>query len=379
MDDQTVCVVTHPLGDSGENATRTLLDILSAITEVSLVTANLPSNSSIREQHEVIEISSAGSESNILVAAVQFILNQLRMVAAICRRDEEIVLFFGATSYLLPVLAAKLLARTVVIEPRGDVPLTLRLSWKNRVPDFIARTLAGLVRTLEYMDYALADAIIAYTPSMAEELGLTRFEPKLHTNGARYVDTERFSPRNPYVDRDSIVGYLGRLNEEKGIRTLAEVARHPTIPTFRFIGDGDLRPWLEEHLSDELADGSVAITGWVDHDEVAHHLNELKLLVLPSAPTEGLPTMILEAFACGTPVLATGVSGVPDVIQVGRTGFLINELEADDIARDIEAILNRDDLDEISANCRSLVESTYDFEAAVDRYRAILDRISQRR
>lgn len=377
MSDSDVCVVTHPLGDAGENATRTLLDILSAITEVSLVTANLPSESSIRDQYEVTEITSVGAGSNIIMAAVRFMLNQLRMVSAIRRRNEHVVLFFGSTSYLLPIMAAKLLGRTVVIEPRGDVPLTLQLNWETRVPTSVARILAGLVRTLEQIGFILADAIITYTPAMAEQLGLEEFESKLHTNGARYVDTQRFSPIKSYDERDEIVGYVGRLEEEKGIRTLAEAVRRSSIPTFRFIGDGDLRPWLERYLAGELSDGSVEFTGWVAHDEVPVQMNELKLLVLPSAPTEGLPTTILEAFACGTPVLATGVSGVPDVVKEGRTGFLIGDLNANGLARDIEAILNRKDLEDISANCRALVEGTYDFEAAVDRYRDILDQISQ--
>ena len=51
-----VCVVTHPLGAAGENATRTLLEILGAITAVSLVTANLPGNSTIRDRYEVVEL-----------------------------------------------------------------------------------------------------------------------------------------------------------------------------------------------------------------------------------------------------------------------------------------------------------------------------------
>ena len=49
-----VCVVTHPLAAAGENATRSLLDVLSALTAVSLVTADLPTDSEIRGRHEVI-------------------------------------------------------------------------------------------------------------------------------------------------------------------------------------------------------------------------------------------------------------------------------------------------------------------------------------
>jgi glycosyltransferase involved in cell wall biosynthesis len=112
--------------------------------------------------------------------------------------------------------------------------------------------------------------------------------------------------------------------------------------------------------------------GWVDHDEVPAELSRLRLLVMPSRPTEGLPTTILEALACGTPVYATPVSGVPDVVREGETGFLMDSREPADITAGIEAILARDDLDEVSRRGRALVEEEYSLAAAVERYRAIL-------
>jgi len=104
-------------------------------------------------------------------------------------------------------------------------------------------------------------------------------------------------------------------------------------------------------------------------------LNRLQLLVLPSEPTEGLPTVVLESLACGTPVYATPVSGVPDVVRDGETGFLMTSQEAELMADDIATILGRDDLDRISAAGRALICEEYSFEAAVDRYRGILDEI----
>ena len=375
MDDD-VLVVTHPLAPASESHVEALLDIVGAITSVALVTANLSKSSSIREGYEVHELSSAGAGESIPVAAARFLANQLRMCRTIARREESVVLFFGATSYLLPILAAKALGRTVVLEPRGDVPLTLRLQWERRVPAPLARGLAGSVALLERAGYRLADAIVTYTPSMAEELGLDRYGEKLYPNGARYVDTDRFRPTVPFEERDRTVGFLGRLDEEKGVRTLAEVAKRlPEGVTFRFVGDGDLRPWLERELADEVEAGSVEITGWVDHDDVPEQLNDLRLLVLFSAPTEGLPTVILEALACGTPVLATPVSGVPDVVREGETGFFMTDHTGIETAEQIGEVIVRADLPSIAENCRQLMESEYSYKVAVARYRSILARL----
>jgi glycosyltransferase involved in cell wall biosynthesis len=295
------------------------------------------------------------------------------MALIVARREERIVLFYGATSYFLPIVVAKLAGKTVVLEPRGDVPLTLRLQWQQRLPTVLARGLAGSVRALEWAGYTLADGVVTYTPSMAEELGVDAFDHKLHTNGARYVDIDRFSPRGPFEDRELVVGFLGRIDEEKGIRTLADVAEDlPDEVTFRFVGDGQLSEWLRERLQGDIEAGDVELTGWVDHDDVPTELRQLRLLIMPSQPTEGLPTVILEALACGTPVYATPVSGVPDVVREGETGFLMTDSDAETILEDIEAIMDRDDLTDISANGRALIEDKYSFEAAVERYREIL-------
>jgi glycosyltransferase involved in cell wall biosynthesis len=373
-----VLVVTHPLAPASESHVADLLEIIGAITSVALVTTNLSEESSIRDDFKMLEISREGVGDSILVAAVRFVLNQLRMCRTIARRDEGIVLFFGATSYLLPIAFSRLLGRTVVLEPRGDVPLTLRLQWEQKVPTPIAQALAGSVWLLERAGYRLADAIVTYTPSMAEELGLNSYEEKLYPNGARYVDAETFDVETPFEERENVVGFLGRLDEEKGIRTLAEVAKDlPDDVTFRFIGDGDLGPWLERELEAEIDAGTVEITGWVDHDEVPAQLNDLRLLVLVSEPTEGLPTVILESMACGTPVYATPVSGVPDVVRDGETGYLFTDTDADTVAPRIESILASDELQKISDAGRSEIEVEYSRTAAIDRYRRILTAITR--
>jgi len=368
-----VCVVTHPLAAAGENATRSLLDVLSAITGVALVTADLPADSEIRDRHELVELTRKGAGDSVIVAAARFLLNQLRMCRVLAGREESVVLFYGATSYLLPILFARAIGKTVHVEPRGDVPLTLRIQWGQTLPEPVAAALAGLVRALERAGFAAAHGVVTYTPGMARQLDLDPDADGVYPTGARYVRTDEFDVRIPYGQRDRRVGFLGRLDEEKNVRELAAVAKRlPSDVTFSFIGDGDLREWLEAELADEIAAGRVEMRGWVDHDEVPAELNRLRLVVLPSEPTEGLPTSILEALACGTPVYATPVSGVPDVVRPGETGFLMESAAPADIESELLAILDREDLPEISRAGRDLIESEYSFTAAQERYRAIL-------
>jgi glycosyltransferase involved in cell wall biosynthesis len=71
-------------------------------------------------------------------------------------------------------------------------------------------------------------------------------------------------------------------------------------------------------------------------------------------------------------VYATPVSGVPDVVREGETGFRMDDTRTDAIVEDIASIMQRNDLETISENGRTLIEDEYSFEAAVDRYRTIL-------
>lgn len=370
ISEQGVCVVTQPArGETEKMHANALVKILTEITTVVVLTANIDQDSSLRE-HDLVEYSQKGAGTGILRSVLRFAINQLKICRAILQRDEKIVLFFGATSYVLPVVFARVVGKTVIVEPRGDVPLTLRLHWEERMPNTLARFLASTVAALEGVSYRTAHGIVTYTPSMADELGLRKYGDKLHTDGARYVDTERFRVTVPYEERDKVVGYVGRLDEEKGIRELAEVARRVDA-RFVFVGDGNDRDWLENELADEIDAGEVEITGWVEYDEVPEQMNRLRLLLLKSEPTEGLPTVILEAFACGTPVYANPVSGVPDVVWDGETGFVMEDETSDEIARRVDEALDGG-MDGMSRRCRELVEKKYSFDAASARYREIL-------
>ena len=371
-----VCVVPQPISTGSQQHVLALLQIIRELTSVSLITANLPSDSPIRDEYEFVEIAARGTGDTIPTAAIRFVYNQFRMALELSRREESVVLFFGTTSYFVPILVSKISGKTVILEPRGDVPLTLQIQWERRVPSPIARLLAGSVRLLESIGYRLADRIVTYTPSMAKQLELDRYGYKLYPHGARYIDTERFSIQTPCQKRDDIVGFVGRLDEEKGIRELAEVAKRlPKDVTFRFVGDGPLYEWLKSELDAEIQRGEVELAGWVDYDEVPAELNRLKLLVMPSHPTEGLPTTILEALACGTPVYATPVAGVPDVVLEGETGFLITNTQPQQIAQSIISIVADDDLARMSEDSRRLAVTEYGFEAAVRRYEELFSEV----
>ena len=91
--------------------------------------------------------------------------------------------------------------------------------------------------------------------------------------------------------------------------------------------------------------------------------------------TENLSNLMLEAMACGTPVLATPVGAIPDIITDGVTGLILEDNSSACIAENVIRALEHPDLERIVKNARVLVEREFTYEAAVERYRKILEGI----
>jgi glycosyltransferase involved in cell wall biosynthesis len=116
------------------------------------------------------------------------------------------------------------------------------------------------------------------------------------------------------------------------------------------------------------------LPGWISHDDLPGYLNQLRLLVLPSY-TEGLPNIMLEAMACGTPVLATPVGAIPDVIRDGKTGFIMENNSPECIAENVARALASPDLEEIAEAGRRFVEENFTFEKVVGKWKRLLQEI----
>jgi len=118
----------------------------------------------------------------------------------------------------------------------------------------------------------------------------------------------------------------------------------------------------------------ITYVGWISHDNLSDYLNELNLLVIPSY-TEGLPNVMLEAMACGTPILATPVGAIPDIIEDGKTGFLMCNNSINCILQNLMRIFECQNIEEVSKQARSLVSKTFTFENAIKRYEKILNKL----
>lgn len=183
----------------------------------------------------------------------------------------------------------------------------------------------------------------------------------------------------PLTERDNLVGYIGRLSQEKGILNFMEaipkVVETRDEATFLIVGDGQLRPQVEEYAN--KLSNKVRFVGWIPHDKLPGYLNELRLLVVPSY-TETGPYVTFEAMACGTPVLGTPVGLMADMLSDGENGFIMEDNSPECIAANVIRAMNNPNLEQIARNAHTLVEREFTHEAAVERYRRILENLRQR-
>lgn len=162
------------------------------------------------------------------------------------------------------------------------------------------------------------------------------------------VDTSVFAPRPAPPRRDTfLISCVARLEEKKGHRYLVEACARLRDQGLRFrcqlVGDGELREELEALVARLDLGAHVALLGRLPRDRVQALLADSDVMVLPSVTTadrrqEGIPVALMEAMATGLPVISTRVSGIPELIEHGRSGLLAPERDAAALANALQLV-----------------------------------------
>lgn len=166
------------------------------------------------------------------------------------------------------------------------------------------------------------------------------------------VDLGRFRPRSAPPSERFAIGFVGRLEEHKGVRDLVAAA-DLLGSRLVVVGDGSLRPWLESEAARRAR--RIELAPWASHDELPSLLARMHALVLPSReivqrnlPWVGVPLreqfgrVLLEAMASGVPVVASRVGEIPHV--VGSSGLLVPPNDPAALADALGKVRDRPDL-----------------------------------
>ncbi len=160
-----------------------------------------------------------------------------------------------------------------------------------------------------------------------------------------------FHPRDRHAERDALriaqaaelLVYVGRLVPEKGLGELLAAMQTllPARPGLQLVlvGEGPMRAELETQIA-QLPAGAVRLAGAQPPTEVARWMAAANLVTLPSY-SEGHPNVLVEALACGRPVVATPVGGIPEVVDA-QSGVLVAPRDATSLAEGLKTVLERD-------------------------------------
>ncbi|HNM37272.1 MAG TPA: glycosyltransferase family 4 protein [Anaerolineales bacterium] len=206
--------------------------------------------------------------------------------------------------------------------------------------------------------YALQNASAVTTnASILAKKAKAFFDREVHIipNG---IDTERFKPMEKnsvlaealgLVDEKKkeegkfVMGFVGELREKKGLATLlsgyaqATKTRPVSLLIVGEVREGEDKKYFEEFKSNN-PQLSITVTGHVPHKDLPAYYSLMDVFVHPSL-RDGMPNAVLEAMACGVPVIATPVGGALDVLEDGVNGFLVDVNDAPQLAEKIAKTL----------------------------------------
>lgn len=236
-------------------------------------------------------------------------------------------------------------------------------------PADLRRKLSGAAATVTVSDFNLGHLRDTYGDAAARVVRIY--------NG---LDLVRF----PYVNADKrppTIAAVGRLVEKKGFGDLVEACALLAGRGRRFrceiVGAGPLRDTLAGQISSAGLQNRVSLRGPLPQAEVRRTVQNAAALAAPcvvggDGNRDGLPTVLLEAMALGTPCVATDVTGIPEVVRDNLTGLIVHQNNPTALANSLERLLEDGALrSRLACSARQLIEEHFDIHHQTARLREI--------
>jgi len=187
------------------------------------------------------------------------------------------------------------------------------------------------------------------------------------------VDTKRFEPEpKASIHPKTTLLTIGRLVETKAQKNLIAACKLIKDGGYDFqcliIGDGPLYNYLQDTIAADNLQNEVRLVGKVFHEDIKNYYRNADIFVFSSIGGDNLPNVLLESLATGLPVVATGINGIPELIENGVTGLLVRPNNIEEFADAIKLLIDNKELRiKLSENGRKLVCRNFDVEKSLDK------------
>lgn len=270
---------------------------------------------------------------------------------------------------------------------RKSVVLTYHFDAETAECGFLGRFASRVYAHVIRLVVKLADKVVATSKGYADTSLVLRSISSKITVIPCGVDLNKFTfyqkeYENVNGARSYTILYVGKLSWYKGIEYLIQAMKivTETIRNVKLIivGHGPQRNKLSSLVNEVDFKNCVFFTGCLPEESLHEHYQMADLLVLPSfSRREAFGIVLLEAMACGKPVIASNIPGLSSVIKNDRCGLLVHPKDSSRLANAIISLLIADDeRKKMGAYARSFVEANYDWDDIATVYEAIYNQTS---
>ncbi|MDI6787412.1 MAG: glycosyltransferase family 4 protein [Planctomycetota bacterium] len=295
------------------------------------------------------------------------------------RRDFDFDLIHGCSvdlSGFAAVLLGMIFHRPVIVTGEG-----------SDIHTFSSYPLLGrLIRyTLRHCDRIIA--VSAGLKDAMVKLGVSHQKIVVVHNG---VDSDKFKPMDQIsirqklnLPRDKkIILFVGALRTIKGliylVQAIKEMSRKRSDFLLVLVGSGPLQEELEAQVLKAGVEEYVRFVGLRPYDEIPKWMNACDVFCLPSLQ-EGFGVVLIEAGACGRPVVATRVGGIPEIVIDGETGLLVEPRSSEQLAEALERLISNQELCyQMGQNGRQRVLKNFDCHDKANQTMGIYEKVLSR-
>ncbi|MCP4650995.1 MAG: glycosyltransferase family 4 protein [PVC group bacterium] len=303
----------------------------------------------------------------------------VRLYVLIKKENFDVVHTHTAKAGMLGRIAAKL----------AGVKVIVHTSHGHNFYGYFGLVMSKLIVVLERWAVGFTNRLVVLTD--LEKRDLIAYQvadeskiSKIHTavefeelGGLSDVDREFKKTQMRIHPGELVVGMVGRLEPIKGVEYCVEAAiqlcnKHKNI-RFMLVGSGSLLALLRDKVQAVGLNERISFTGW--RDDVRQIMPIFDVLVLPSL-NEAVGLVLIEAQALGIPVLATAVGGIPEVVENGKSGILVQPKDVSGFAQAIESlILDKAKREAMGEFAKGYVKDKYDPLDLVEKIESIYEQI----